>query len=281
MPKVEQYSPPPPDNSAADADDYNNSEISPALRQAIADEVQRQLTAERNAASNPQQGDNSSDNQAPPALAADQRVFVVSAPLQVYDGDQPCSLTAGDVISRIEDSPGNDNAVGVSVLSSKQSDCRPGAQPRIQIDDLQDMSNDLRAQTDEGLKKLSQDQGKNGLPPAPDVTQTANPNGQGTPDPDAVNQLNQQRQDADQTEKEVGGGSGGGNVMLMPIPISPTTKPDEHPSGEFALLEPTIDTRPDLKGVRLIPDFTPVRTGFPGADTGFRATLIRSFSRTF
>ena len=94
----------------------------PALRQAIADEVQRQLNAEKNAASNPQAaGDNSSGDQAPPALAADQRVFVVSAPLQVYDGDQPCSLTAGDVISRVEDSPGNDNAVGVSVLSSKSA----------------------------------------------------------------------------------------------------------------------------------------------------------------
>jgi hypothetical protein len=145
------------------------------------------------------------------------------------------------------------------------------------------MSNDLRAQTDEGLKKLSQDQGKNGLPPAPDVSQIPNPNGQGTPDPDAVNQLNQQRQDADQTEKEIGGGPGGGNVMLMPIPIFPTQKPDGHPSGEFALLEPTIDTRPDmhLKGVRLIPDLTPGRTGFPGPNIGFGAALIRSVSRTF
>jgi hypothetical protein len=211
----EQYAPPPPDNSAADPDDYNNAEVSPALRQAIADEVQRQLNAEKNAASNPQQGaDNNSGDQAPPALAADQRVFVVSTPLQVYDGDQPCSLTAGDVISRVEDSPGSDGAVGVSVLSSKNADCRPGAQPRIQVEDLQDMSNDLRAQTDEGLRKLSEDQGKNGLPPAPDVTRNPNPNGQGTPDPDAVNQLNQQRQDADQTEKEIGGP--GGNVMLMP-----------------------------------------------------------------
>jgi hypothetical protein len=214
----QQYAAPPPDNTAADPNAYNNAELSPALRQAIADEVSRQLNAEKTAAGNPQPAgaaaDDSSGDQAPPALAADQRVFVVSAPLQVYDGDQPCSLTAGDVVSRIEDSPGNDNAVGVSVLSSKQSDCRPGAQPRIQVADLQDMSNDLRAQTDEGLKKLSQDQGKNGLPPAPDVTQTANPNGQGTADPDAVNQLNQQRQDADQTEKEVGGP--GGSSMLMP-----------------------------------------------------------------
>jgi hypothetical protein len=221
----QQYAPPPPDNTAADPNDYNNAEISPALRQAIADEVTRQLNAEKDAASNPQQGgDNAAGDQAPPALAADQRVFVVSAPLQVYDGDQPCSLTAGDVISRVQDSPGDDNAVGVSVLSSKQADCRPGAQPRIQVTDLQDMSNDLRAQTDEGLKKLSQDQGKNGLPAAPDVTQTANPNGQGTADPDAVNQLKQQQQDADQTEKEVGSGQGG-NVMLMPSPFSKPVAP--------------------------------------------------------
>ena len=46
--------------------------------------------------------------------------------------------------------------------------------------------------------------------PAPDVNTIPNPNGQGTADPDAVNQLNQQRQDADQTEKEVGGQNGPG-----------------------------------------------------------------------
>jgi hypothetical protein len=254
----EQYSAPPPDyTSQADPNDYNNAEISPALRQAIADEVQRQLDAERNAASNPQQNsDGSSSDQAPPALAADQRVFVVSAPLQVYDGDQPCSLTQGDIVSRIEDNPGDDGAVGVSVLTSKSADCRPGAQPRIQVADLQDMANDLRAQTDEGLKNLSQNQGTNGMPPAPDVTQTPNPNGQGTPDPDAVNQLNQQRQDADQTEKEVGGqsgsgGPGGNEVRLLPSPVSPSAKPYAY----FASLPPFIDAMPGLQP-RPIPDMT-------------------------
>jgi hypothetical protein len=268
----QQYAPPPPDNSAADPNDYNNAEVSPALRQAIADEVQRQLNAEKNASGNPQAGGdnsaagNSSGDQAPPALAADQRVFVVSAPLQVYDGDQPCSLTAGDVISRVQDSPGDDGAVGVSVLSSKNADCRPGAQPRIQVTDLQDMSNDLRAQTDEGLKKLSEDQGKNGLPPAPDVTTTPNPNGQGTPDPDAVNQLKQQQQDADQTEKEVGNGQGGpggsggtdgSQVKLLPDSIYPTTLPFGHRDA-FLTLTPAIDSRPDLflAGLQLTPDST-------------------------
>lgn len=225
-----QYSAPPPDNSPADPNAYNSAQVSPAIRQAIADEVQRQLDAEKNAAANsgnPQQAGGPATDSAPPALSADSRVFVVSAPLQVTDGDQPCSLTAGDIISRVQDSPGDDGAVSVSVLNSKPSDCRSGAQPRVQVTDLQDMANDLRAQTDEGLKNLSQKQGTNGMPPAPDATAVPNPNGQGTPDPDAVNQLKQQQQDADQTEKEVGSGQGGpgGNVMLMPGAFAKPTAP--------------------------------------------------------
>jgi hypothetical protein len=230
-----QYAPPPDAGTyQANPDDYNNSEISPALRQAIADEVQRQLDADRAAANNPQQAgygnDQNYDNQAPPALAADYRVFVVSQPLQVYDGDQPCSLTQGDIISRIEDTPGSDGAVAVSVLTSKNADCRPGAQPRILVDDLQDMQNDLQAQTDEGLKRLSQSQGTNGMPAAPDVRQIPNPNGQGTPDQDVVNQLRQQQQDADQTIREVGG-PGGGEVKLRPVPIVPAPKSGLQPKA--------------------------------------------------
>lgn len=216
-----QYAPPPDaGNYQADPNAYNNAQISPALRQAIADEVQWQLDAERNAANSPQQGDGSVSDQAPPALAADQRVFIVSTPLQVYDGDQPCSLTAGDIISRVEDTPGNDGAVGVSVLTSKSSDCRSGAQPRILVNDLQDMQNDMRAQTDEGLKNLAQKQGTNGMPAAPDVRQTPNPNGQGTPDQDVANQLKQQQQDANQTEKEIGGPGGDGAQMQF-VPTFP------------------------------------------------------------
>ena len=126
----QQYAPPPPDNTAADPNDYNNAELSPALRQAIADEVSRQLNAEKAPTANPQAaGDNSSSDQAPPALAADQRVFVVSAPLQVYDGDQPCSLTAGDVISRIEDSPGNDDAVASACSAANNPIAAPARNP--------------------------------------------------------------------------------------------------------------------------------------------------------
>ena len=260
-----QYSAPPPDNSPADPNAYNSAQVSPAVRQAIADEVQRQLDAEKNAASNsdnPQQAGGPATDSAPPALSVDARVFVVSAPLQVTDGDQPCSLTAGDIVSRVEDSPGSDGAVAVSVLNSKPSDCRSGAQPRVQVTDLQDMANDLRAQTDEGLKNLSEKQGTNGMPPAPDAKAVPNPNGQGTPDPDAANQLKQQQQDADQTEKEVGsgqggpGGPGGNEVKLLPESIFPTAPPAHRDA--FASLQPSIDTRPDLflAGIHLTPDLT-------------------------
>jgi hypothetical protein len=195
---------PPQDSDQSDANAYNSAAITPAMRQSIADEVQRQLEAEKMAAGNPPSAPATASDQAPPALSVDQRVFVVSSPLQVYDGTQPCSLSAGDIISRLEDSPDSDNAVAVSVLTSKPSDCRSGAKVRMRVTTLQDFANDLQARTDEGLKILSEKQGTNGLPSATDTTPVLNPNGQGTADPDAANQLKLQQQDADQTEKEVG-----------------------------------------------------------------------------
>lgn len=195
---------PPQDPNQSDANSYDGATVSPAIRQTIADEVQRQLDAEKIAASNPQQTPASASDQAPPALSAEQRVFVVSSPLQVYDGTQPCSLSPGDIVSRLGDTPDNDNTVLVSVLTTKTSDCPSGAKVRMRVTTLQDFANDLQARTDEGLKILSEKQGTNGLPPAPDAVPVANPNGQGTLDPDATNQLKMQQQDADQTEKEVG-----------------------------------------------------------------------------
>jgi hypothetical protein len=132
----------------------------------------------------------------------------------------------------------------------------------VQVTDLQDMANDLRAQTDEGLKNLSEKQGTNGMPPAPDAKAVPNPNGQGSPDPDAANQLKQQQQDADQTEKEVGsgqggpGGPGGNEVKLLPESIFPNAPPVHRDA--FASLQPGIDTRPDLflAGFHPTPDLT-------------------------
>jgi YVTN family beta-propeller protein len=220
---------PPQDSDQPDANAYNNAAVSPAMRQSIAGEVQRQLDAEKLAASNPQQPSAFASDQAPPALSADQRVFIVSTPLQVYDGTQPCSLSDGDIVSRLEDTPDNDNTVAVSVLTSKASDCRSGAKVRMRVTTLQDFVNDLQARTDEGLKILSEKQGTSGLPPAPDTTPVPNPNGKGTPDPDAANQLKLQQQDADQTEKEVSSSAPPSEEILPEKSSPPPNTPDVPP----------------------------------------------------
>ena len=115
------------------------------------------------------------------------------------------------------------------------------------------------------------------MPSAPDATAFPNPNGQGTPDPDAVNQLKQQQQDADQTEKEVGNGQngpGGNEVKLLPNSIFPTTLPFGHRDA-FVTLQPAIDTRPDLflAGLHLTPDLTLNETSTPASHPDL-ATLI-------
>jgi hypothetical protein len=211
----------PPDNSGAGG----QVQLSDQVRQAIADEVQRQLAAENAAATNPQQVNQSSTgDQVPPALNPDDRIFVVSSNLSVVDGDESCDLTPGDVVSRVDDTPDGNQAVRVAVVSSKQSDCRLGAMPSVQVSDLQDMQNDMHAQMDSGLQTLAKDQGTNGLPPAPDATLIPNSAGTGTPDPNAAAQLQQQQNDANQAEQEVkqaAGQGGGGARNLQPAGKSP------------------------------------------------------------
>ena len=176
--------------------------LSPEVKQAIAAEVQEQLRAEQQA-SNPSSAPQpaSSDTAPPPALDPSVSVFVVSGSLAVSSEDgQECELTAGDVLSRIDDTPGDDNAVQVRVTASKQSDCRTGSRPRVQVTDLQEMHNHFREQIDAGLQTLAA--GGKGLPKAPD---TGTSSGEVPPPrPDDVDaQLQQEQKDADQTEREV------------------------------------------------------------------------------
>jgi len=207
---------PPPDQSAA-----QSTVLTPEVKQAIADEVKRQIDAERAAAGSPP-GQPAAAPAAAPAPAApaatpvttqvaEQRpealdpavsVFVVSASLDVSAGDQSCSLSPGDVIMRINDTPDARQNVAVKVASSKRSDCPTGQQVAVTVADLQEMHNQFRAKIDSGLKTLADNQGKDGLPPAPD-TQTS-PGEVPPPQPDMVRADLQKLQTvADQTEADV------------------------------------------------------------------------------
>jgi YD repeat-containing protein len=199
-------------------DNTNTGTLSPETKQAIADAVKAQLEADRDAASSQQgQGgasDSSSSSDAaapqqgdgpvPAALDPKQTIFIVSASLSESTADgTDCSLTQGDVLSRLDDTPDAKQNVLVRVTSSQQADCSAGSKLMVAVQDLQDMHNDFQAKVNDGLQKLADSQGKNGIPKSPDPARRDNPSGTAQPDLTAQADLEQQQQDANKTEKEV------------------------------------------------------------------------------
>lgn len=188
----------PPESESATA-----TPMSPGVKGLVDTEVQRQLQAEQAATQSPQ-AQPANDQAPPPALDPTQSVFVVSSSLGVSTaGGQECELTAGDVLTRIDDAPDNDGTVGVRVMSSKANDCSVGSKPRIAVNDLQEMNNTFREQLDSGLKALADKSGTGGLPKAPDTKTSAGEVQQPTPDTSVDNELKTQQTEANQLEAQV------------------------------------------------------------------------------
>jgi hypothetical protein len=208
----------PAESSSADSSANENGEnvtLTPEVKQAIADEVKAQLVAERDAASTSPQTTAPSatpgNEQLPDALDPNHRTFVVPTTMneQVADGSE-CALTPGDVLTRIDDTPDQNQNVKVLVSSSQKNDCRSGSQFAVSVQDLQDMHNHFREQIDEGLGKLAESQGKNGLPAAPDTATAQVAEGQAQPDLTAQSDLASQQQQANQAEGDVRQAAQGG-----------------------------------------------------------------------
>lgn len=183
----------------------NNVVLTPEVKQAIADEVKAELQAQQAAAANPAAADAApAADQVPAALDPAHRTFIVATTLseQLPDGME-CSLSQGDVLTRIDDTPDANDNVKVIVSGSQKSDCNAGAQISVAVNDLQDMHNAFQENLDDGLKSLAQNQGKKGMPASPSTATVANPAGEAQPDQDAVAQLQKQGADADAAEKEV------------------------------------------------------------------------------
>ena len=85
------------------------------MKQAIADEVQKQLAASQTAAANPQAANTQtapSDGQVPDALSPSERVFVVASEIDTaLPNGQECGLTGGDVLMRLTDTPDDNQNV--------------------------------------------------------------------------------------------------------------------------------------------------------------------------
>jgi hypothetical protein len=194
--------PPPSDQSAVT--------LTPEVKQAIADEVKAQIEAEKAAAAAPAPAASAApvnaqnSNEVPEALDPKERTFVVSNTLSETTADgTACSLSAGDVLTRIGDTPDANQNVNVLVTSSQNADCATGAQVAVAVSDLQDMHNDFRQKMDAGLQSLADNQGKKGMPGSPDPGRKANPDGTVQPDASAAAQLDQTDQSADKAEADV------------------------------------------------------------------------------
>jgi len=213
-PPSEQYQAPSPGGPVA----TTQAPLSPEVKQAIADEVKRQLSLEQSAAqsANPQAnapapyppGANPpapANEQLPDALNPAERVFVVSSSLDVATpaSGQECSLTPGDVVMRLADTPDADQNVTASVQSSKKGDCATGQTVAVSVQDLQEMHNQFREQVDSGLQALAAKGGTNGLPKPPDTATTAGEVPPPAPDAGAADQLQAQQEQANQTEAQV------------------------------------------------------------------------------
>ena len=145
--------------------------LTPAVRQAIADEVRQQVEAERTAAAQPFASlpdlPRPADDRPPPALDPKFRTFVVSQDLELDVGGQTCMLTPGDIVVRASNNLVEQTKVPVTVLSSKPGDCPASSSGLLEVADLQEMYNDFREKVRDGLKTLADNQGKGGVPAGP------------------------------------------------------------------------------------------------------------------
>jgi hypothetical protein len=180
--------------------------LTPEVKQAIADEVQAQLQAQQQAASapgGPSAAPTDGDNQLPPALSPTQRTFVVGAALDVTAADgSECKLSPGDVLYRTSDPLNNGDSVNVLVQASQKGDCAMASTALVQIADLQEMHNQFCEQVDAALQKLATEQGKAGMPAAPDTGTVAGEVPPPAPDNNVDNQVQSAQSDADQVEKQ-------------------------------------------------------------------------------
>ncbi len=197
---AQAYQPPPP---AAEGQGYT-SQITPEMRQAIAEEVRAQLAAEQQRAATPPQPAPSSPEAPPAALDPARRLFVVPGNLDVATVEgQECELTAGDIITRLDDTPDSNNKVRVSASSSKRGDCAVGSTLMADVNELQEMQNQFGEKVDSGLNALSNSSGKGGLPPAPDTGTSPGEVPAPRPDANVGGALQAQQLQANQAESQV------------------------------------------------------------------------------
>jgi hypothetical protein len=189
--------------------------LTPEVKQAIAEEVKAQLAADQQQSSGGQAlAPAPANDQVPPALDPARRTFIVDNNITVTSDGRECELTAGDVVTRLTDTPDADQNVTASVSASKSTECGAGRQITVSVDQLQEMHNHFEEQLNNGMKALAEKQGTGGLPKGPDTATTGSDVPPPPPDTNAARDLSDQQAAADQAETQVklqnAAGPGGG-----------------------------------------------------------------------
>jgi hypothetical protein len=153
----------------AQAADLSSSPMRPEVKQAVADEVRRQLALENAEARNRGQNPPDPGSSGLARMLGDgiSHVFVVGTALEVKSGNGECSLTEGDVIQLNGPTAHNSVTANLVVLANKGNDCSKGSIVTVGLADLQEMQNHMRATIDQGLGELHSKQGKGGFPALP------------------------------------------------------------------------------------------------------------------
>jgi hypothetical protein len=197
-------------------------QLTPDVKQAIADEVRRQL-AEENAERQTMTQSASLTSEAPPLFTGNgSHIFVVSNSLYVSSGGQECVVSEGDVLQLNGAPSPNASAADVLVLASKGQDCRKGSVVSVALQDLVDMQNNMRETIDQGLGELQSSKG--GLPAPPSAamaapTQAAFYSALPPGDASVASEISQQALEANQAEQDVV------SQALAPEPIAEPALP--------------------------------------------------------
>ena len=193
-----QTPPPPPEPQPIAAT------LTPEVKALIASEIRDQLNAAAATAAQPSSASGpdsaSGNNGVPPAL--NQKVFVVSADLDVIVTGQACTLTPGDIIERRSKEVAPDGTVAVEVVSSKPGDCATDSMTAVDLAQLQDMYNQFSEQLDSGASLLAGRQAR-GLPNGPEAGSREVAEGVAAPDPGADSQVKAQVDDAVRLEGQL------------------------------------------------------------------------------
>jgi hypothetical protein len=232
-------------------DSGQSAPMSPEVKQAIADEVRYQIDLERTAGQDPNAASGQDTD-----IFADNRphVFVVNTTLAVNSDAGECTIAEGDVL-RMNGPPRPDaTSADVLVLSSRGRDCRRGSIVSVELQDLQEMQNQMRATIDRGMGDLQAKQGQGGLPTLPQgsagTIDTPYAQEASQPDANVAGELTSANQEADHAEQQAvsqGGDAGAPPTLSLGLSIDEVRAIQGEPEKIVDLGSKRIYVYKDLK----------------------------------